>query len=502
MAGIRVEGNTSGNVAEVNSNNELTIALTADESKAGYAALVSCSDDGDITGTRIARELDSSEDYRFRVGTDSLMFEETFSGTTINTSVWDTPIATATVAQAGGFITLNSGGSLTVAQGSLLRSKKHFPVYTTFPLCMEFLFNISTVSFNNALCEIGIGLIGTAPGTAAVDGALMRISANGMSLVMTNNLSEVTETFITFSALTAQGITLTNTNHGILVVGEDNITLWINDIVAAKISRAASGANVCASMQGHIFARMYNTGTNPLTALKLNIAKISVNTYDINCNKPWGHVMCGYGQNAYQVPSNAGTPGRTCAFSSYTAVPVQLTAPSATALGTGGVTGLGGIQRIGNAATPVALTADTAYITYSYLVPLPTLTNPVTPAKNLYVTAVQFQLMTRGAAGPANIGTFTVEMNFGSTNVNPATAEGATTPAKTARNIMLGMLTIPASAAVGTLATGTSEEHFSDAPVVLNPGEYLQLSIRPLVAYTISASQELLCVASVSGYWE
>ena len=52
-------------------------------------------------GVKTRREVDITEDYRLRVGQDSIMFQEGFPGTAINTSVWGAPIATATVAVAG-----------------------------------------------------------------------------------------------------------------------------------------------------------------------------------------------------------------------------------------------------------------------------------------------------------------------------------------------------------------------------------------------------------------
>lgn len=502
MAGIRLEGNLTGNVAEVNTRNELKVELTQDELTAGYVALASCSDDGGLIAghVRTIRELDSTDDYRLRVGQDSIMFEENFSGTVINTSNWDSPIATSTVVQAGGFITLNSGASTTTAQGSLLRSKRHFPIMTTFPICLEFLFSINTISFNNALAEIGFGLIGTAPGTAAVDGAFIRITIVGISLVVTNNLNEYAEVQVPYADLTAQGITLTNGTHATIVMGEDSAVLWLNDIKAAKVNRPVSGSNLTAATQGHIFARQYNTGSNTLTALKLQIAKISVNATDLNYAKPWSHVMAGMGQIAQQYPSG-GVVGKTLAYSSPTALVAQLTAPSATALGTGGTAGLGGVQRLGNSTNAVTLTGDTAYITHSFMNPLPVLTNPVVQGKQLYITGVNYSVISRGAIGPATPDGFVLEMNFGGTNVNPATAESATTPAKIARQHMLGVITMPTTVPIGTVLTPDIRQSF-DTPICLSPGEFIQLSLRPMVTYVIAASQELMCVAGFTGYWE
>lgn len=501
---VIIKGGTSGLNADVTQNKELSICPTLTESNSGFISVAGMSDKGDVIadGERTVRAIDSSFDYRLRVGMDTLMFEDTFAGTTINTSMWDTPSATATVAMAGGFMTLNSAGSVTSGQGCILRSKRHFPVYTTFPVSIEFLFSLSSLSFNNALCEIGFGLIGTAPAAAAVDGTLFRMNSAGISFVLTNNLNEVTETFLPYTDLTANGIDLTKTCHGIIVFGEDNVEFWLDDLLMARIKRSAAAANMTAAMQGHVFARVYNTGTNTLTPLKLQISKTSVNIYDMNNPKPWSHILAGFGQFCQQGASNMPV-GRTQinVANPHLQLAAQMTAPSATALGTGGTAGLGGIQRIGNGANPLALTENVAYITHSYQVPAANIVNPVTPTKNFYITGVKYNLVTRGATAPATIGTFSIELNFGSTAVSPATAENATLATKTARSTVLGVLSIPASAEIGTKASGEISQYF-DTPVVVNPGEFVQLTLRPLVGYTISAAQELLCIANFIGYWE
>jgi hypothetical protein len=314
--------------------------------------------------------------------------------------------------------------------------------------------------------------------------------------------AEVTETFVTFEALSSNGIDITKTTHGVIVISEDNAVLWLDDIIAARINRSVGGANVTAAMQGQIFARQYTTGTNTLTTLKLNIAKISVNMYDMNHAKPWSHIMAGYGQFCQQGASNMAV-GKThiSVANPHTTLAAQMTVPASTALGTGGTAGLGGTQRLGNGANVISLVANTAYITHSYQVPAAILTNPVAPAKNLYITGVKYSLVTRGAAGAANIGTFTVELNFGMTSVSPITAESATAATKTARTTIVGVLSLPATAEIGTRATGDASQFF-DVPIVVNPAEFVQLTLRPLVEYSIQASQELLCIANFIGYWE
>ena len=86
---IKFQGNT-GTVAEVNSAHELEVNLPMDETLAGYANISACCDDGNVIGTRTVRELEATEDFRLRIGQDSILFQEGFAGTAINSSVVST----------------------------------------------------------------------------------------------------------------------------------------------------------------------------------------------------------------------------------------------------------------------------------------------------------------------------------------------------------------------------------------------------------------------------
>lgn len=105
MAGFRIEGNTSGNVAEVDASNNILVT-TPGYNAAGEAvgggdvngqATFSEVDAGTITGERIVLSPEVDRDYRLRVAHDNLMDEEKFTDTAVSLATADTAsFATAT----------------------------------------------------------------------------------------------------------------------------------------------------------------------------------------------------------------------------------------------------------------------------------------------------------------------------------------------------------------------------------------------------------------------
>jgi hypothetical protein len=497
----KIEGAASGNIAEVDSSNQLKVALAASSPNAGFMAPAIEADAGLFTGSRLIREADISPDYRTRVGIDSILMHEYFAGTNTNTSIWGLPIATATTAQGGGFLTLNNSGSLTATQGGILRSHRTFPIYSSIPTYFDFLVNVPATSlpFNNAIAEFGAGLIGVAPATGSTDGALFRITATGILCVIANNGAEVTTVTLTTAQLAAIGVVVTNTNHYLISITEDQAEFWIAppggyEILVAKIARGASAIAITTSQQLGVFGRVYNTGTNTQNALKLNIAMTAVSIGDAVMDVPFSHRMSAAGNMALQTQSGISS-ARTCSWNTWAALPGAFTPTNSTYPGTAG---LGGIARTGPTLT---FTADTAYIIFSYQVPALTVVVPIVPAKILVLTGLKISACTRAATGPATILTFVYSLMVGCNNVNPATAENAATPVKVARPVVLGMSTAPASAVAGTMLTPDVQVMF-DSPITYYPGEYIQVTATPMVTYVQSSSQEFVFSCTPIGYWK
>src|ERR1700722_478052 len=116
MSGIRIEGNTSGNVVEVDSNNNLFTNLPTVINDSGYVAVVHEIDSGSITGSPTRRTPYVSHDQRIRTGVDTTIFDYFFTATTQDTGVWKYTFATLTASQpGGGFLLMNALGTATAS---------------------------------------------------------------------------------------------------------------------------------------------------------------------------------------------------------------------------------------------------------------------------------------------------------------------------------------------------------------------------------------------------
>ena len=75
----KIVGSASGNIAEVDSNNNLKANLPVTITQAGFSALASENDAGTIIGTRSMLSPETDQDYRLRTGADNLLDDETFN---------------------------------------------------------------------------------------------------------------------------------------------------------------------------------------------------------------------------------------------------------------------------------------------------------------------------------------------------------------------------------------------------------------------------------------
>ena len=165
---------------------EISGPLAADDSvavnlpgkaDAGFAAMLSEQDAGTVTGSRRTKELEASEDFRLRVGVDSLLLQETFPGAALNSAIWTAPVTTMTVAVSGGFLTLNAGLSVATSAVARVSSYRSFPTLATCELYGEIVAQIVQLPQANNVTEWGFGIASAS--TAPTDGAFFRLNAAG-----------------------------------------------------------------------------------------------------------------------------------------------------------------------------------------------------------------------------------------------------------------------------------------------------------------------------------
>ena len=499
--GQKIVGSTSGNIAEVDVNKNLNVVNPSTSIKSGFVAGAGEHDAGTLLGTRSTIEADYSRDYRARVSIDNILFNEWFSGTTINTSKWATPSATATVAQASGLLTLNSAASLVSGQGCIVRSWRTFPIFGASGTYFEMrasLYSASTL-FNNNTSEWGAAITANTVATAPTDGVYFRYTTAGLYAVVMSNSVEVYASLLSTGLLTTwPTFDITKIHHYTIFMSEDEVEFWIDDKLVYVVDlHNTSVPTPISSMQLCVYGRCYNTSTNTLTAQKLNIASVSVSSADMETAKPWAHKMAGMHESVQCMPTG-GTTGKACTAYTQTAMPAAGTTILATALGTNAVAGIGGFQHFAG-VTGLSLTADTAYQIFSTLIPAPT----IAEAKGLMICGIDMTLISRVAVGVnATVVPFVMELCFGCTNADPATAEAITTnttPVKGVRKQIIGMGSLSISTAVGTTVSMTWHPQ---VPVYCEAGTYVTITFRPAITYSTGPTQDYLFACAVDGYWE
>lgn len=485
--GIQIEGNGSviADVTSASSTTEharaLRVALSPDSNTAGHVVVVSEQDGGTVTGVRRMKELEGSEDYRLRVGTDTPMLHEFFPGTALNSAIWTAPVTTATVTVTGGLLTLNAG--LSTASGAVARvsSYRGFPAVATCELYCEMVAQFAQLPVASNVTEWGFGI---ATGVAApTDGAFFRLLANGdFRCVVSNNSVEIQSDALDFAALVGQNAS----HHFLVAIGDDRVKFWIDDVLVAIVDRATAGASMVAAGSTPVLLRTYNTGVTS-SAQVLRVGLISVQIGDLAVNKPWSHVAAGAGWMGYQGQTG-GTMGTTASYAN-NSNPTATAALSNTAAAVG--SGLGGQFNFNAAAT-----GTTDGIVSSFQVPAGT---AALPGKTLYITGVKISAVNTGAAVATTATVLAWSLAFGHTAVSLGTAEAATT--KVPRRVALGLQAWPIGAAIGAQPDcGDLFMPFA-SPIAVQPGEFVQ-TVAKFVVGTATASQVILVHVTFDAYYE
>jgi hypothetical protein len=484
---VNIEG-YSGNIANIDDGYSVNVALTLDSEKAGYVTIASEKDAGNYTGNREVIRIKTSKDYRTRIGLDTTLMSEYFSNTTLNSSLWTAPATTMTVVCAGGFCTLNSGGSVATGTVARLTSYRTFPVIGPYGVNYQMTAKFTSIPILNNVVEWGAGICTAS--ALPTDGAFFRISATGeFRAILNYNGIEVQSDSLDFNALVD-----VNTMHQFLItITDGDVRYWIDDIIVATIFTQVGSPYCVSSAALPVFVRTYNV-TAVSVAQKISIGQISVTIADINAGKQMGHTASSDGSMLYQNPSNYGTTiGQTARYG-YSANPAAGT-PSITAANLG--SGLGGvfIANIGG----TSLSTDKGYIISSYQIP--TMTKNI-PGMTLYITGIKFNAKNEVVANGVGPLTYEVIAAYGATQVdgyNGGVPESNI--AKVARLVNLGVQSFPAAAIVGADASPEINVNFKEGPIVVNQGEFIQILIK-FITFTDTNTQALWCYVTFTGYWE
>ena len=476
MAGIRVEGNTSGNVAEVNSSNQLKVVgetnVASNPGNVGAVRLFSESDPGAVTGVALLLSPEVSGDYRLRVGQDALLDSDTFNYTSQNTGRYRYVFTTLTMSQNSGSLQTNNGGITTINTAAAFRSWQTFSLLgQQTPLTVEFSAAITAALATNSTVDFGL-FITTGPDTSPyvpADGVYFRITSAGVFGVV-NNGSETPTSAFTTNGVTPFSPTINQVYQFVIAITERKVEFWIDDVLYATTTVPVGVGQPFQSSSLPMQIRHAIGGTAASAAFSLRFYDYSVQLGDLP-QYPVQTLAARHGGSLQIQNGGTASVGQLSTYALGAAPSaVTLTASTAPATNT-----LGGLFLL-----PAAITAgESDYPLFAWSNPAATI---LAPGKIFMCTGIivsEALVATALVGGPIAI---CYAIGFGSTAASLATTESAsfaTGTTKIARKYPLGVQGFAVTAAAGTVVAGF-QRNFSDAPIPVNPGEILHCIIRAI----------------------
>lgn len=443
--GLPIKGGASSDLANVNTNKQLSVTLATDGGVTG---------DVTITGN-YGNRMNVTEGGRAQMTMPQPLWDDTFNATAQNTAKYRYPATTQTVTHVNGYVILNGSSITTINTNSAVQTYRTFPLVAKSELVADMSCMHTASPQANAVTEWGL-FSATLPGAAAPsDGCFFRFNASAEFRGVCSYNGTETQT----AAITAPSI---NVNHDYrLMVQTNTVKFYVDDLEVAKLTLLTD-----APSQGQPFMmgsqpftmRHYIAGSAPSLAMQFKCSDAFVKHLGDFANRRWEEAKGGFGHHASQG-QNGGTMGSTANYANSAnptaAVPTNTTA----ALGSG----LGGQFW---ETFSLALTTDGIISSYQNPTPTVNLTG-----RNLICTGVGISsyVQTVLAGGPSCA---QWSIAYGHTSVSLATAEAAT--AKAPRRIPLPYTQCVTAAQAVNTKVGTDFWMTFQQPIVVAPGEFIQ----------------------------
>lgn len=466
-------GWSTGNGAEVDSTNRLKINLAQSTAPAevGAVRLMSENDTGTKTGTAALASPETDDDAKLRIAHEAVFDCETFNYTAQNTGKHAYRNTTMTIGWTAAGLTTNSGNITTTTTGVQFTTWAEFPILGVSELYGEFEGSFSAAPTTNTIIDFGLMRTATSNPYAPSDGVHFRLTSAGLFGVINSNGSETTTSAFDFT------YTLNQKYQFIIAVHERSVEFWIDDVLYGVIATPVGQGQPCMSASLPVSVRHAIVGGAAGSAISfvLNDYTVSIGGPNISLT---ASVLGQRVYGSYQGLSG-GTMGSLATYANSTNPTAG--APSNTALAANLPGGLGG-----QGLVTAALAAATDGIWGSYQIPAGTSN---IQGRRCIIRGVRIDAVNTGAAVATTATTIQFSLAFGHTAVSLATAEAAA--AKAPRRVALGFMTWAVGAAIGQgPQAGPIVVDFGDAPVFVNPGEFVQLVGKFLVG-TATASQTI-----------
>ena len=485
MSGFRVEG-VGGNLVEVDTGNNVQAALTNTASLMGSVKLFSQVDSGDGS---CLKPPETSTDYRMRSGIDTYLFVDYFNNTVQNTSLWKHTFSTMTMTEPGaGVLTCNANSTGTTATGCSLQTWRYFTLIPQAPLCIEIKLELTAAPVVNQIFEFGQFIATTT--TAPADGIYWRYSTSGLYGVLNFNNSEI------LTAQLAASLSIGAPHTLRMIVDTRETAFFIDGLYVADFPTPVGYGAPYMTSALPICIQQRNGGTvTGSPQMQVNVGSVSVIMVDIHSAKPWPHILGGMGLHCSQAP-NGQTIGQTAFYANNLAAGAG-NLPSNTT--NANFVGLGG-QFSGTYTSSLAVNVDG--IIASFLNPAGTIN--ITP-RTLYITGVWIHSAVTTVLVVATPLILLYALRYGSNGSNGTLAgsESASftnNTVKIPRVVPIGTEVWASNAAVGILGATSPIIQYFDSPIVVSPGEYVEVSAKNMT--TVLTSGVITHLIGFDGYWE
>lgn len=481
---IRQVGATSGNLAEVDSAGQALVKLPTGSVPADVAAarLFSENDSGTIIGTPALLSPETDSDYRLRIATEAVFDNETFNYIAQNTGKFALRNTTMAFAHTAAGLITNSGNITTTTTGGQFLSYAEFPIFGAASFYCEVIGSFNALPTTNTLIDFGAMRMAAANPFAPTDGVYFRLNAAGLLGVINFNGTEITTNAFDFNYVINRKYLF------VIVLHEREVQFWIDGVLYGSIETPVGQSQPCMSASLPFGLRHAIAGGAAGAAISFTL-----NDYSVSIGGPnFAQTASIVGQRVYGAYQglSGGTMGSLATYPNSTNPTAA--APSNTALTANLSAGLGG-----QGAVLAAAAAATDGIWGSYQVPAGTAN---VQGRRLVLRGLRLEAVNMGAAVATTATTIQFSLAFGHTTVSLATAEAAA--AKAPRRVALGIMTWPVGAAIGQGPQGGPiVVDFGDAPIFINPGEFIALVGKFLVG-TATAAQAINFIWQPIYGWE
>ncbi len=478
MAGVPVQ-NDSGT--------KLDVKLSQVESEIGYAAIVGENDDGTAMAAPYFRSPEVTDDYRLRVGLDTLLDFETFNYAAQNTGkhAYANTAMTITWNGAGNFMRTNGASITTTTTGVRFITQRTFSMLGASTLYCEFKAGLSAslAATTNTTIDIGLFTPGAANPYAPTDGAFVRMNSTGVYGIATYNSTDNPSSNFTTDGSTVFMPTIGQIYKFSILISPGEVHFYVDDTLRATVTTGAGNYAPLVSGSAPFAVRHAIVGGAAGAVNQLLVGSYFVSAGDLHnlMDAPTQRAFAG---QAYQGMSG-GTMGSLANYAN-SANPTSAAGSNTAAL----VTGLGG-----QAACNATASAATDFIFWSYQNPAGSLAQV---PRVLVINGVWLSAMNAGAAVATTPTTVWWAVAFGHTAVSLATGEAAAT--KAPRRIPLGISSVPIAGAIGVPYTPADIYRQFATPIVVNPGEFVAL-IGKIIVGTATASQSVWVSSGVDHYF-